>query len=919
MHFSRHRRALCAGVALLLFVPSAKAVDHPIVAGFERFHAAEKGDLARGGRLLLGELNCVSCHQSATGSAARKLAPTLDGLANRVRIGWLKKYLADPQAVKPGSTMPNVFANDADKGSKVEALVHFLAASGSVRHERADIKGIILGKDLYSKVGCVACHGPRDLLGQPEKMLPPYAVPLGDLKNKYTIASLAKFLDNPLQVRPSGRMPQVVNGKDARDIANYLLQGIKITLPQGIGTTNFAYYEGSWTTLPDFSKLKPKATGTGDAFDISVARRTSSFGMKFEGYLKIEKEGAFQFTTTSDDGSRLLIDGKVVVNNDGTHPPQSASGTARLSKGKHKVAVEFFQGDGGAELAVEVEGPGLAQQHLAGLVSSTESDLDRKPDLKKLVNEDDVLDVKPDLVEKGRALFASAGCANCHQMTGQKPLASSLAAATLEKLKGEGGCLAEKPTKGAPWYGLSTLQRNALAAAIKQPVAESTDPAAVIARTMLTMNCYACHARDKTGGPTEELNKFFTTSQPEMGDEARIPPPLDLVGAKLNPEYVKSILDKGVKDRPYMHTRMPGFGDANVGILTAAFRSLDKLSAVAPVSFETTETKVKAAGRLMLGEQAYACVKCHTYAGNKAEGVQGIDMLLMPKRLQRDWFYAYLLDPQKIRPGTRMPTGWPDGMSTLKSVFNGNTDQQIEAIWAYLKLGPSAQLPVGVGGRKSIPLFPFKEAIIYRNFIQGAGPRGIAVGYPEKVHLAFDANDMRLAMLWQGAFIDAAKHWTDRGSGYEGPLGDNILHLASGVPFTILERPDSPWPTTRAKDQGYRFLGYRLTPDERPTFDYAFKSIKIEDTPHPVGGMDPFMKRTINLTAAEPIGNLTFRAAVGNKIESTGDGWYKIDGWKMKIDSDGTPLIRSIGGKSELLVPILFKDGKAQITQEFVW
>ena len=75
---------------------------------------------------------------------------------------------------------------------------------------------------------------------------------------------------------------------------------------------------------------------------------------------------------------------------------------------------------------------------------------------------------------------------------------------------------------------------------------------------MLAFNCYACHSREQIGGPEEELNKSFTTTQPEMGDEARIPPPLDGVGAKLNPEYFKQILDKGAHDRPYMQTQMPG-------------------------------------------------------------------------------------------------------------------------------------------------------------------------------------------------------------------------------------------------------------------------------------------------------------------------------------------------------------------------
>src|SRR5262249_39714492 len=151
----------------------------------------------------------------------------------------------------------------------------------------------------------------------------------------------------------------------------------------------------------------------------------------------------------------------------------------------------------------------------------------------------------------------------------------------------------------------------------------------------------------------------------------------------------------------------------------------------------------------------------------------------------------------------------------------GQAATQVEAIWQYLKDGDQAQLPVGLN-KQSIPLVPEKNAILYRNFIQGAGTRAMGVGYPEKVNLAFDANDLRLSMLWQGGFIDAARHWTDRGAGFEGPLGDNILHLHAGTAFAILARPETAWPTTPAKEQGYRFLGYRLTPDDRPTFLYGF-------------------------------------------------------------------------------------------------
>ena len=515
------------GLAAIVLAASARAADHPIVGGFERFYTGEKADLAKGGKLLLGELNCVSCHLPGDSNPiARKQAPILDGVANRIRLTWLRSYLSDPHSVKPGTTMPNLLADDPDKSAKVEALVHFLASTGTLKQQRADFKTTLLGRDTYSKVGCVACHGPRDLLGMPEKNPPNYVIPLGDLKAKYSIASLSAFLDNPLLTRPSGRMPHLLAAKDANEVANYLLQGVKVNLPQGVGSTTFAYYEGTWEGVPDFGRIKPNSSGAGAAFDLSPAKRSNDFGMRFEGYFKIEREGSYQFTTISDDGSRLSIDGKRVVDNDGVHPPQPASGKITLAKGAHKVVVDFFQGGGGAELAVEFEGPGISRQNFAAYVTPTEAALEKKAEPKKIVDEN-IVEFKPELIETGKKLFGSIGCANCHQLSAdKKPIASELSATPEEKLKPFGGCLAEKPLKGTPFFGLSELQRKALAAAISHPERESKEPAAVIARTMTTLNCYACHARDKTGGATEDLNKYFLTRAARKWatrDDCRLP------------------------------------------------------------------------------------------------------------------------------------------------------------------------------------------------------------------------------------------------------------------------------------------------------------------------------------------------------------------------------------------------------------
>ncbi len=921
-------------LTILLLAPSygttaekaPKPDGRPIVPGFERFYNDAMADRLQGGRLLWGELSCASCHEAESGKQAtpsNKQAPILDNVGVRVRHSFFRKFLRDPQAFKPGTTMPDLLAgNDAaERERQVEALTHFLASTGTLKRVRADFVAAAQGKQLYQQAGCVACHGTRDGEGNPDKVLST-SVPLGDLRAKYSIASLATFLENPHTVRPSGRMPAILNNKEAIQVGNYLLRGQ--ALAKAAANVRYSYYEGSWENLPDFEKLKPLAEGKADGFDLKAARRGNNFALRFEGYLHLDRAGEYRFHLTSDDGSKVFVDGKQVVVNDGIHPPSLVSSKVRLDKGTHKLTTGIFNGGGGVELLVEIQGPGLPKQPVAPLLTLNPEGNPKPATQPVDPAEDDDFAIQPELATKGRELFGSLGCASCHQLKiGGNPIVSTRQSPAMGKLRAEGGCVSEKPAKGVPNYSLSATQRGALTAAVSSPApAAKASAGEMIQRNLTALNCYACHQRDKRGGVEPAVDALFATTQPEMGEEGRVPPALDGVGAKLRLDYLKHIFNQGAHDRPYMLTRMPRFGEGNVPGLAEAFVEADKgkLEPVAAVKFDEPASRVKSAARKMCGGNSLGCIKCHTFAGHKAEGVQGIDMLLMPKRLQHDWFYRYLLDPQKLRPGTRMPTAWTNGQSVLEDVLGGSTAKQIESIWVYLQADGKAALPAGLK-KNSIPLVADKEAIIYRNFIEGAGARAIGVGYPEKANLAFDANELRLALVWQGEFIDAARHWTDRGVGFEPPLGEGILRLPTGPAFAELAKDDELWPTNPAEESVGKFRGYRTSTDGRPTFRYAYRGFEIEDFPNAVSGKhSATIRRTLSLRAEKSPSNLWFRAAVADKIEDLGDKkGYRINGESTMRFGEAQAKIRKSGGKMELLVPIQFRDGKARLTQEIEW
>ena len=74
----------------------------------------------------------------------------------------------------------------------------------------------------------------------------------------------------------------------------------------------------------------------------------SPFGIKWEGYLSVEKKGLYKFATKSDDGSFVYIDGNMVVDNGDLHAMRYISSVVFLDEGFHHVRVEYFDAGGGA-------------------------------------------------------------------------------------------------------------------------------------------------------------------------------------------------------------------------------------------------------------------------------------------------------------------------------------------------------------------------------------------------------------------------------------------------------------------------------------------------------------------------------------------------------------------------------------------
>jgi len=119
----------------------------------------------------------------------------------------------------------------------------------------------------------------------------------------------------------------------------------------GINGFSFAYFEGDFSSIPDFSTIKPVKTGITTTLNPSTLKlREDHFALLFNSVIEIPATGNYTFTMISDDGSKLYIDDKLIVDNDGCHGDIEKSGSIKLSEGKHKLRVEYFENINGETL-----------------------------------------------------------------------------------------------------------------------------------------------------------------------------------------------------------------------------------------------------------------------------------------------------------------------------------------------------------------------------------------------------------------------------------------------------------------------------------------------------------------------------------------------------------------------------------------
>src|SRR5215469_13242596 len=166
----------------------------------------------------------------------------------------------------------------------------------------------------------------------------PFEIPMAE--NEKTVLNL-------VVVTPGGRR-SIVYG--ATFLRRPYVDAVSNTVSQP-GLT-YTVFDGNFASARNLEEGVRRTEGTTSSLDLQQFGHEQKYGLEFDGYVRVPADGFYEFAVESDDGAILQIDDEVVVDNDGSHGPRSASGHIPLRQGFHKLQLRYFQAEGGAWLRV---------------------------------------------------------------------------------------------------------------------------------------------------------------------------------------------------------------------------------------------------------------------------------------------------------------------------------------------------------------------------------------------------------------------------------------------------------------------------------------------------------------------------------------------------------------------------------------
>ncbi|MBM4073189.1 MAG: hypothetical protein FJ271_30340 [Planctomycetes bacterium] len=161
-----------------------------------------------------------------------------------------------------------------------------------------------------------------------------------------------------------------LGGKTVTGSVNVSVTDTQSTIQPGL-RADFFNYNRPLASIPSLVGRTPSVSRidaqvnyapTNGAWPGLDARFIDTFVSRHDGLIDIPVTGNYTFYLASNDGSKLLIDGQLLINNEGVYGMLEKSATRMLTAGLHSIHIKYFENDGAAGLRLLWAGPGIAKQ-----------------------------------------------------------------------------------------------------------------------------------------------------------------------------------------------------------------------------------------------------------------------------------------------------------------------------------------------------------------------------------------------------------------------------------------------------------------------------------------------------------------------------------------------------------------------------
>jgi hexosaminidase len=163
------------------------------------------------------------------------------------------------------------------------------------------------------------------------------------------------------EVLPDGSVGKIYEGEFIKQSPQQ-----PVTLQNPKPGLDYNYYTSGrkiYATI-ELDNLPIKNSGIAASISLFEDDYPTIFGYTFSGYVLVPTDGLYTFYALSNDGSILLINNALLIDNDNPHGAEERSAEIALMAGYHKIDVKYFQQGGGLDLNIFLEGPGIEKHEI---------------------------------------------------------------------------------------------------------------------------------------------------------------------------------------------------------------------------------------------------------------------------------------------------------------------------------------------------------------------------------------------------------------------------------------------------------------------------------------------------------------------------------------------------------------------------